>query len=154
MSGVPASSRGTGAAAAGYEIGYAQVTANVNITDTAEATGTALITCGPFTYDGAPVMAEFFAPAVLPPNVISDAVIFSIFEGSTQLGRIAAFQNQVSGTSEANNVTGRYRFTPSAGSHTYLLCAFVAVTTGTPKIFAGSGGVGGYLPAFLRFTKV
>jgi hypothetical protein len=47
-----------------------------------------------------------------------------------------------------------YRFTPSAGSHTYSFGATASSTTGTPQIGAGAGGGAVQAPAFLRILKV
>lgn len=146
-----------GAGSPGGEIGYAQITAPVNITDTAEATATALISSGALTFDGSPVWAHFFAPEVLAPTgAVTDTVIFTLFEGSTQICRWGGFRSltTVSGGNNVEIVNLWRRFTPSAGTHTYKLCAYVTDTTSTPKIQAGSGGTGGFAPAFLRFIKV
>lgn len=142
----------------GFEIGYTQITANANVTDTAEATATALISPGALTFDGAPVICEFFSPFVETPNAVSvtDFVVISLFEGATQIGRLAIVQlvNLTTGQGLQAPVCGRLRFTPTAGAHTYKVTAFCNVATGTPFIGAGAGGTGAAVAAYVRFTKV
>jgi len=144
-----------GSGTIGFEIGYAQITTSANISDTSESTATALISSGSLTFDGGPVLAEFFAPQVATDTLANgDTVTITLFEGATQIGRLAALKTINNGSRNLEPVCAHYRFTPSAGSHTYKLCAFATSTTGTPQITAGAGGTGAFVPAFLRFTKV
>lgn len=143
-----------GSGTIGFEIGYAQITAPVNITDIAEATATSLISSGALTFDGAPVLCEVFAVVQTDTGSVGDALIMSLFEGSTQITRLALMRADQITLADVHTITAHYRFTPTAGSHTYKLTAFSQNTTGTPKISAGAGGTGGNPPAFLRFTKV
>lgn len=138
----------------GAEIGYTQITADVNLTDLAENTATALISPGALTFDGAPVMVEFFAEEIISPTGVSAFLVLTLFEGATEITRLAVFDSLSATVIPPAPGIGRYRFTPSAASHTYKLCGFVSSTAGTPHIRAGSGGTGGNAPAYLRFTKV
>ena len=139
----------------GYEIGYAQITAAVNITDTLEATATALISSGAITFDGAAVVLDVYAPYLQAPNnATSSAATLTLFEGATEIARLMIISCQTAGVNNLSPVRLSYRFTPSAGAHTYKLCGFVSSTTGTPQLGAGAGGTGAYAPAFMRFTKV
>lgn len=155
---VPVASSSTAGAWAyppGFEIVYAQITSNANITDTSEATATALITAGPATYDGGAVLLEFFTILLVPDtNAAGDFTIVTLFEGSTQLTRLASVRTVVTAANCEVSVVGKYRFTPTAGSHTYKVCGFVPSTTGTPTISAGLGGTGALSPAYCRVTKV
>jgi len=135
---------------AGYEIGYAQITSNANITDTSEATATALISPGAITFDGSAVYVEVFAYLVLPST--GGFAVLTLFEGATEITRLAN-TNAASGAQPGGPVCARYKFSPTAGAHTYTVCAFAQTTTGTPKIMAGSGGTGGAPPAYVRFVK-
>lgn len=139
----------TGSGGAGTELIRAQITASANITDTSEATATALITCGPFTYTGVAVYAEAFTYQLLSPT--SGFVALTLFEGSTEITRLATILGETS-LQVGGAVLARYKFTPTAGAHTYKLCGFVASTTGTPQLQAGSGGTAGPPPAYLRFV--
>lgn len=149
------SSAGAWAYPPGYEIGYAQLTTSTNIASTTEASGTSLFAPGALTFDGGAVMVEVWAIAcTVDTGATQDFVIASIFESTTQIARIAWIQTLVTGFTSSEVFTGKYRFTPSVGSHTYTITAFASSTTGTPKLVAGSGGTAGYPPAFVRFTKV
>lgn len=139
----------------GFEINYTAITSNANVTDTSEDTATALISPGAITFDGSAVMVEFFCPAVLTDTAAAgDTVTVTLFEGATQITRLTQVKTVVTAAPDVVPVYARYRFTPSAASHTYIVCAFATSTTGTPKLQAGSGGTGGFPPAFIRFTKV
>src|SRR5512146_13467 len=139
----------------GYEINYTEITSPANITDTSEATGTALISPGAVTFDGGPVLVSFFTMGILADTAAaSDFATVTLFEGSTEITRLAQTQTLVTTATHSQTVTAHYRFTPSAGSHTYKVCGFVPSTTGTPRISAGAGGTNGNPPAFIRFTKV
>lgn len=133
----------------GWEFDYVEKTTDTNVTATTEASGDTVITSNATTFDGEPVIAEFFCPRFQHPATSSVAIVLSLFEGATQLGRFGVILD-----TGATNVPflGRYRFTPSAGSHTYVTKAHVGGGTGV--IHAGSGGTSGEFPAYLRFTKV
>ncbi len=137
----------------GSEVGYDEITSNVNVASTTEASPTTIITCAAHTFDGSPVICEFYTPRIVTPSSASSFVIVSLWESTTQIGRLllaltpAAANMQVGGTWQR-------RFTPSAGSHTYLIRAHASTTAGTPSINAGAGGTATDFPAFVRFTKV
>jgi len=135
----------------GYEVGYDQITANVTVSSTTEATGTSVIVGSSYQFDGAAVIAEFFSSFVTTAAVVNGIVIVSLFEGATQIGRLAVVQD-VAASLLGVPVYGRYRITPSVGAHTYSVTAFQI--NGNGAVQAGSGGVAGLPPAFLRFTKV
>ena len=144
-----------GSGTIGFEVGYDQITAGVNITGTTEAAPTTIITCAAHTFDGAPVLATFFSPnIVMPTGSSSDVLGISLWEGATELGAIAFLRSGVTANTAIFGGSFMYRFTPSAASHTYLVRAWVSSTTGTPGIGAGAAGVGARVPAFVRFTKV
>ncbi len=137
----------------GHEWEYAQITSTAAITDTAEATATAIIPVPAFTPDGNPVMVEFGSPlvTVTTSGVGQPTTTVTLFEGATEIGRLATLE--LSG-GQGVPVQRSYRFTPTAASHTYKLCAYVNSTTGAPAITAGAGGTSAYVPAYVRFTKV
>ena len=137
----------------GYEVGYDQITASVNVVSTTEATGTTIIAAAAHTFDGAPVICEFFTEALTVGGLLAEIVIVSLFESSTQITRLAAVDNNSANTLIVP-VYARYRFTPSAASHTYTVTAHTTSVTGTPSVGAGSGGTGAPPPCFVRFTKV
>ncbi len=138
----------------GYEIGYDQITTGVNITGTTEAGANTIITCAAHTFDGTPVICEFFSPQVAFPTAsLGNSLGINLWEGATELGNLVFMRVDQISNQDFKSVYARYRFTPSAASHTYLLKAYASSTTGTPSIGAGAGGVGANVPAFVRFTK-
>jgi len=150
VAGTPGTWVSPGGGAQGTEIGYDQITAPVTIVSTTEATGTTIITCGSHTFDGAPVMAEFFAPSAYIVGSSAENFI-SLFEGATQIGRLVDLF--VGGSSVVTPLVGKLRFTPSAGIHTYTVTGYYSAVIGA-NIRAGAGGTGAYVPAYVRFTKV
>jgi hypothetical protein len=139
----------------GFELNYTQITSNANVTDTSEATATALISPGAITFDGEPVIVEFFCAAVVTDTAAAgDFVTVTLFEGATQITRLAQTKTVVVTAPDVVPVYAAFRFTPTAAAHTYKLCAFASSATGTPTLSAGSGGTNGFPPAFIRFTKV
>lgn len=137
----------------GYEIGYDSITAQANITGLTLGNATTAIAGSAHTFDGGSVVAEFYASAVELPGVADGTMNIVLFEGGTPIATLASLSNPAA----ANCWMGgcfRYRFTPSAGSHTYSIKAYVSSTAGTPNIFAGAGTAGANAPAYLRFTKV
>lgn len=138
----------------GYELNYTQITANANVTDTSEATATALISPGAITFDGTAVKVEFFCASVQTDSAaIGDLLTITLFEGATQIGRLAVLDT-VAAQIQKEPIKAEYRFTPTAGSHTYKVCAFTTSVTGTPTLVAGAGGTGVAVPAFIRFVKI
>lgn len=133
----------------GTEIGYDQITANVSVTSGTESAGTTVISCAAHTFDGAPVLATFYSPVIVPGS--AGTIVVSLFEGSTQISRLGAVALSSASVIDIPT-TMLLRFTPSVGSHTYTVTAFQAANTGT--IIAGSGGTGAYPPTFIRFTKI
>ena len=139
----------------GFEINYTQITSPVTIASATEATGTTIISPGAITFDGTAVLCHFFAPSMhVDSSAIGDQLVVSLFEASTQIGRLTVNNSLSTTTLIRSPLTGFLRFTPTAASHTYTVTAFATSTTGTPQIIAGAGGTGVEVPAFVRFTKV
>jgi hypothetical protein len=155
---MPIISGGSGGAGSsqGTEIGYDQITSNVNVTGTVHGTETTIITAAAHTFDGSPVLFQFFSPAVQTPTAALGTVTFDLYEGVTQIACLGIVFTQAAGASLELPISFFYRFTPSAASHTYLVSAYASATTGTPFVGAGNGGTtaAAYPPAFMRFTKV
>lgn len=139
----------------GYEVGYDEVTSSVTVSGATEASGTTVISCGAHTFDGSAVVAEFFCGGAIPGA--GDFIIVSLFEGGTQIGRLALAQSgQTTTIVSIQNTSiptiGKLRFTPSAASHTYTVTAIKGTNNGT--LLAGAGGTGTIVPMYIRFTKV
>jgi hypothetical protein len=150
----PGGGGGSAATSPGFEIGYDQITASVTVASTTEATGTTIISAAAHTFDGALVLAHFFAPLGQVNTIVGGTMTVSLFEGATQIARFGAVVQPAGGGANIDNpFTGFIRFTPTAASHTYTVTAFNG-GGGTGIIGAGVGGTGAYTAAFLRFTKV
>lgn len=134
------------------EIGYDQITANVGVTSTTSATPTTIIAGSAHTFEGQPVVAEFFTPLAITPAVASGFLLIGLYESAVLIAQMAQLIT-TAGAVMQSSLTGRFRFTPSAGSHTYSIGAWVSSTTGGPTIVAGSGTGGAYTPSYLRFTR-
>lgn len=144
---------GVSGSASGAEISYTQITASVNVTATSEAAGTTIISPGAITFNGSPVLVHFFAAWLKTPSgAIDQGITVSLFEGATEIARLATAFTQTTASLRLGPANGFYRFTPTAGAHTYTVTAFVPSTAGTPQVVAGPGGTAANQPAFLRFT--
>ncbi len=137
----------------GYEIGYDEITASVTVASTTESAGTTVISCGAHTFDGAPVLVEFYSALVRSGTTAGSQVIVCLFEASTEITRLGFIQTPAAAAGGGAMHTA-YRFTPTAGSHTYTVTAFTSNATGSPIVAAASAGTGAGSPAFIRFTKV
>lgn len=136
----------------GYELNYTQITSNVNVASTTESSGTTIISPGAITFDGAPVIVEFFC--LFQSGTTANNVFHAcLFEGATQITRFGATLLSPA-AQQVIPFYGCYRFTPSAASHTYTVTAFVNSTTGTPAVLGSAAGTASGPPAFVRFTKV
>lgn len=123
------------------EIAYGQRTSDVNVTATSAAAATDLgITTGAATYDGTAVVVQFSAAAV---DRGTSSINIALYDGASLV------VDRICQTNSANAIAlnGFYRFTPSAGSHTYLVKGWVDGGTGT--VYAGTTRV----PAFCRVTR-
>lgn len=139
---------------AGYQIGYSQITASVNITGTTEGTATTVISPPAFTFDGKDVYAIFFSPGLKPPgNAAGDTIIVGLFESGTLINRFGFLQNNLTNAVVIAGGEFAFKFTPSAASHTYVVAGWVTNTTNTPLVAAGVGGPGANPPAYVRFVK-
>lgn len=137
----------------GFEINYTEKTSATFITSTNPAAPTTILSPGAITFDGTPVLVTFYSGDVRPPSASGEQISICLYEGATEVVRIAFFQTN-SATQPILSMLGQYRFTPSAASHTYTIGAFVSTNTGSPFVDGGPGGAGNPPPCFVRFTKV
>lgn len=148
-------SAGSWAYPPGFEIGYDQITSNVNVVSTSSAAPTALITCAAHTFDGGAVIVEAYSPRIgLDMNNANDIMAFQLTEGGTSLGVLGVIKSPQTANQQLLFYYARWRFTPTAASHTYVLAAHVTSTAGAPFFGAGAAGSLTDVPAFVRFTKV
>jgi hypothetical protein len=138
---------------AGQELVYSQITAGVTITATTAATAQMVINPGNFTYDGTPIMFQFWTPTVQiggAPNA-NTQILIELFDGNTDMGYISTVMNPVAGGYMSAPASCFRRIVPTPGVHNYNIRAWIApAATGT--IAAGTGST--YPPAFIRITKV
>ena len=145
-------SGGGGGGGGGAEIGYTQITANVNIVGTTEGTATTVISPGALTFTGQPVLVQFCTNGLRPPSTVSQSANVGLFESGTLVLKMGNETCWAAGVQIVTPVYYQGRFTPSAGSHTYLVAAWADSTTGTPLVAAGLGGAGNTSPASVRFA--
>lgn len=140
----------------GYTIvDYAQITSNVSITATSEATANAIVSGAGFTANGSSeYLIEFFAPQWRADTTVVGRNLFLILlEGSTVIGTLTQNQNPSTSASFYGHGILAYRLQPSGASHTYTIAGYVSAGTGL--VGAGSGGSGlKLLPAYIMVTKL
>ncbi len=136
----------------GYEFDYAQITSNASITATTEATANTVVSGNAVTYDGSTiVLIHAFAPLVAP-GTGAVWIRFQLYDGSSSIADTWGYWQPAS-PPEYVPVNLFRRLTPSNASHTYSLRAYQA-NSNTGTVFAGAGGSGNVVPAFIRITKV
>lgn len=127
------------------EVAYAEITSDVSVTATSEATPTDVVSSGAITYEAVPHMIEWFSSGVAPGT--GNQTIIHLWDGSTEINRIAEHAENLQPS------RGTHRITPTAASHTYRIRAHRVTGNGT--IRAGAGGAGAdNCPAFIRIYKV
>ncbi len=137
----------------GYEFGYDQITtATISVTSTTESSGTSLISCAAHTFDGGAVMAQFTFPNASLGSAANSQLTLCLFEGATEIGRLSTYYYQNSGTAVNTILSGGFRFTPTAASHTYTVTAYRVGANAT--IYSGAGGTATDSPSWIRFIKV
>ena len=116
----------------------AQVTSNQSISATTSATGTVVMTLGPFTMDGpGTVYVEVFTPSLVKGTTNVDLELW--LDGVPGTGTL---QTTLTGHLAAN-VTPWYsvvRFALSGGNHTLRVAGFVDAGTGTFSANVGTTG--------------
>lgn len=134
----------------GAELAYNQIAANVPISATTDAAAQTVVAAPATTFDGSPIVVEFFCPNAYSASVAGSYIMFTLWDGSTNLGWLCGQQDPVAALMSVP-VRGARRLTPTVGSHTYSIRSW-ASTTG--MVQAGPGGAGAYMPAFIRVTRV
>ena len=135
------------------ELGYSQIASNVTVNNATAGTGVEVIAPLTVVCDGGPVLVEFFTTALQPSNTAGDELTVSLFQDSSEKVRYWGYA-----TSQATNNGFRpaslsYRVTPTAGSHTFSVKAFVTNAARTGVVAAGNTTTGN-APAFLRVSKI
>lgn len=134
------------------EYDYVESTGTLSVTATTEGTAQTFITGNSVSYDGSTkICVEFFCPrARASTDAANRYMVIDLYQDSTILGHYALLRTPAAG-SDDKTVFARRFITPSAGSHAYIVKAYVSGGTGefTPE----PGGTGASLPAYLRVTK-
>lgn len=127
----------------GYQYDEIEFTSAVNVTATTEATATTVVTSNALTFDGSTtIWVEFYSPYVTKGSTFTRLYLYD----GTSIGFIGHI-----------DVTGgapfhvKRKLTPSAAVHTYSIRG--SVDAGTGVVQAGAGGVGAYMPGFIRVTR-
>jgi hypothetical protein len=137
----------------GTEIGYDQTTTNVTVASTTEASPTVLVQGGLYTFDGGPVVAEFFCGKFVLNSTGGANLNIGLYENTGAVTQICRWWGSYNPAAQVYQTAPhlRLRFTPSAGQHKYMAGSHYLTDTGT--FTATSGGPGLYPPMFLRFVK-
>jgi hypothetical protein len=134
------------------ELAYTERTGDVSVTGTSAATATVVVTAPALTFDGATaIVCEFSAAAVRTPASAGRTVTIALFDGASIRCNLAIADAAAAAAAIIMPVSGRLRFTPTSGSHTFSVRAWVDAGSGT--IRAGDGGSGADSPAALRITR-
>jgi hypothetical protein len=137
----------------GEELAYNQITAAVAITTTAAAASNLVIEGTTRSYDGSPVIIEFFSDCVQAPNAVNAATFIQFLDGGTDLGLIGEVYNGTATAGVAAGAYGQRRITPTAGTHNYRIGGYMSGGA-NGWVFAGPGtGSGLHSPAFIRVTR-
>jgi hypothetical protein len=133
----------------GTELDYKQITANVAVSGTTEATANTIITSNSVACDGSRVRVEAWVPGMVAGGGV--AATFVLLRDTTVIGQsLLGGPGSASGNLNTEAKTLIFYDAPSVGSHTYTLKAFAS---GATTIQAGAGGSGQPLPAFLRVSS-
>lgn len=131
---------------------YGEITAPVSVTATTAAGAQSVINPGNLTYDGGPVLVEFWCQNLQTPNTGAGAsTLLNLWDANTDLGFLAQI---ISPSAGANGISllARRRLTPTAGAHNFNVRAWVS-PSGTGTVSAGPGGPGAVAPASLRIVR-
>lgn len=129
---------------------YVEFTAPVNITAVSDATANTIVTGSAIPYDGLTTVEITFSAAYINPDPTAAGrfVIVCLFEDGSNIGRLGSATSPAAASMVVPGVAMSRRFAPAAGSHTYSIRAFV--NAGTGVVNAGAGGLGAYLPGFIK----
>jgi hypothetical protein len=125
-------------------------TTDLLVTGGNEGGATTVVTAPAFTPDGTSVYGfqVFGAQCEVANNT---SLLGVLFQDGAAIGTLFDFSNGTTLTL-AWPMTATYYFTPTNASHTYSWRAWR--TTSNCNIFAGSGGAGHLVPAYLLITKI
>lgn len=145
---VTAGTPGTWKPPPGTELYYNQITATVTLTNGSGAQhividGTSL------TYDGGPIIVEFYSSLVQAPSGGGLAACVSLLDVNADLGILGEIYN--ASTAVGATVHARRRIVPTPGLHTYRIGGWV--NGGTGYVYGSPGGAATQSPAYLRISR-
>lgn len=143
-------SQGLLASLAGYKFAYNEFTSNVAITALTEATANTIVSVAGVQFDGATEVVIDFRCVAVHHTVQFAQTQVVVFDGATAIGQIGLWHAPDATTYQATNFVP-FRMTPTAGTHTFSICAFTNVATAS--FIAGPGGAGNFAPGFIRVTR-
>lgn len=150
--------RSTGSANAyafppGHELDYVEnTTLGLSVTATTEATAQVIVTSSSVTFDGSPVWIEGYAPFWNPNPTAGPIIVLVLWDNTAgaSIGKAGVLGGQ--STSNAYGILyARRRITPASGARVYSWRAYVS--GGTGSVTGGAGGVGNYMPGYMRIAK-
>jgi hypothetical protein len=134
------------------ELGYDEITSNVTVSSTTEASGTTVIPAVTVVSDGSPLDIEFSsARARVTGHPSGNYIVFNVVIDGTTQGRLGVVYSTGSASLDTP-VHLKYRATLSAGAHTVAVTAFRYLADCT--IQATGHAVTDELPTFLRVSKI
>lgn len=135
------------------ELGYSQITSNVTVDNATAGTGKEVIAPLTVVCDGGPILVEFYSSAVRPNATAGDNLAISLFEDGSEKIRYWASYISAASASDDKPCYASVRLSPSAGSHTYGVKAFVT-NAGRTGLINANTGTANAAPAFLRVSKI
>lgn len=131
------------------ELSYVEVTSSLTVTATSDATAQTFVSSAAIAYDGSTrILIEIWCPYMDITG--NQAIVLNLYDGSTDLGRIANLETVNGSGLTSETVSGKRFLTPSAATHTFHIKAWKTAGTGT--VGAQAGGTATYMPAWLRIT--
>ena len=128
------------------QLDYVEYTGNVSITATSEGTADTVVTGTSKAYVAEKMWVEFFSPNATPQATTDARLNFLLYEGATVRGIFGYLETPGSATDD-KPVLLRRRITPSAGTFSWIVKAYVSTGTGTVR--AGAGGSGNLVPGYI-----
>lgn len=130
------------------EISYTERTTDVSITATTEAGATTILTAAAFTANGTDAYEiSCFGSRLQLPGAGLTTTLWLYLDGAS-VGQIGYYH----GNAGDAVVTVSRRLVPASGSRTFSLRGSNS-TGATSTFYAGTGGSGLFVPAFIRITK-
>jgi hypothetical protein len=133
------------------ELFYNEITASVNVTSTTGASAQLVAGGGAWTFDGSPVLIEFSAPFLQAGPTGGSSMAIMLWD-ATDLGVMGQVQSPASGSAVLMPGYMRRRITPTPGSHSYSIRAYMVTGVGG-VIGAGPGG-SSYPPAIMTVRRL